>query len=44
MDCVVSVRFSGGEMSGKLSAKYAFEPVDNFNTIVSEKTKISDED
>lgn len=38
IDCNISVRFSGGEMSGRLSAKYNFEPVDNFNMVVSEKT------
>jgi hypothetical protein len=37
INCFVSVRFSGGEMSGKLSAKYHFEPVDNFSQIVSDK-------
>lgn len=35
LDCNISVKFSGGEMSGKLSAKYEFDLVDNFNQIVS---------
>lgn len=45
MDCNIKVRFSGGEMSGKLSAKYEFNPSDNFSVIVSNKMKgISDDD
>jgi len=40
--CDISVRFSGGEMSGKLSAKYSFDPADNFNQIVSENSKSAD--
>jgi hypothetical protein len=41
VNCNIDVKFSGGEMSGKLSAKYNFEPVDNFNVIISEKMKSS---
>jgi hypothetical protein len=41
INCNISVKFSGGEMSGKLSAKYNFEPVDNFNMIISNKMKSS---
>lgn len=38
IDMFILVRFSGGEMSGKLSAKYKFELSDNFNYLVSKKT------
>lgn len=37
IECNVSVKFSGGEMSGKLSAKYKFEPVSDFNVRISNK-------
>ena len=37
--CDIDVKFSSGEMSGKLSAKYKFEPVDNFNLLISDKMK-----
>lgn len=37
INCNVDVKFSGGEMSGKLSAKYNFTPVDNFNLLISDK-------
>lgn len=33
----VVIKFSGGEMSGKLSAKYKFELADNFNYLISKK-------
>ena len=33
----IVVKFSGGEMSGKLSAKYKFELADDFNYKVSKK-------
>jgi hypothetical protein len=33
----ISVKFSGGEMSGKLSAKYKFELSPNFNYQISKK-------
>ncbi len=35
----IHVMFSGGEMSGKLSAKYKFTLADDFNFIISEKSK-----
>jgi len=35
----VSVIFTGGEMSGKLSAKHKFELASNFNYLLSNKTK-----
>lgn len=45
ISCDISIRFSGGEMSGKLSAKYKFEPSDDFNIRVSNKMlKIQNED
>ena len=34
----ILVRFSGGEMSGKLSAKYKYELADNFSYIVSKES------
>jgi hypothetical protein len=37
INCLVSVKFSGGEMSGKLSAKYKFEPVSDFNLKIANK-------
>jgi hypothetical protein len=37
IDMYILVKFSGGEMSGKLSAKYKFELADNFNYLVSKK-------
>jgi len=37
MNCNVVVTFSGGDISSKLSAKYKFEPVGNFNTLISNK-------
>lgn len=37
IDFFITVKFSGGEMSGKLSAKYKFELADNFNYIISKK-------
>ena len=33
----IIVKFSGGEMSGKLSAKYKFDITDNFNYLISKK-------
>lgn len=33
----ISVKFSGGEMSGKLSAKYKYELADNFNYLIGSK-------
>jgi hypothetical protein len=40
MDMNIIVYFSGGEMSGKLSAKYKFELSPNFNYLVSKKNTI----
>jgi uncharacterized SAM-dependent methyltransferase len=37
MNCEISVKFSGGDISEKLSAKYKFEPVDNFSMLISNK-------
>lgn len=37
MKCDISVKSSGGELSGKLSAKYNFKPVDNFSLLISNK-------
>lgn len=42
MDCLITVKFSGEELSNKLSATYKFEPVDNFNFLVTEKMKKSE--
>jgi len=39
MNCNIVVSFSGGDISSKLTAKYKFEPVDNFNILVSDKMK-----
>jgi len=39
IEMLVAVKFSGGEMSGKLSAKYKFDLADNFNYLVSKKLK-----
>ena len=36
IDLLIIVQFSGGEMSGKLSAKYKFGLIDTFNSVVSE--------
>ena len=33
----ISIKFSSGEMSGRLSAKYKFELADNFNYLISKK-------
>ena len=44
INCDISVKFSGGDISSKLTAKYKFEPVDNFNLLVSNKMNgVSDE-
>jgi hypothetical protein len=39
IDMVVNVVFSGGEMSGKLSAKHKFELAPNFNYLLANKSK-----
>ena len=41
----ILVKFTGYEMSGKLSAKYIFDPADNFNLLVSDKNNgLNDEE
>jgi hypothetical protein len=42
MDCLITVRFTGSELSSKLSASYKFEPADNFNYLITEKMKESE--
>lgn len=37
IDMFIIVSFSGGELSGKLSAKYKFDLADNFNYLISKK-------
>jgi hypothetical protein len=37
LDMIIVVKFSGGEMSGKLNAKYKFELAKNFNYLLSKK-------
>ena len=39
----ISVRFSGGEMSGKLGAKYKYELADNFSYLVSKESERPEE-
>lgn len=39
IEMLVAIKFGGGEMSGKLSAKYRFDLADNFNYLVSKKLK-----
>lgn len=39
INCDIVVKFTGGDVSSKLTAKYKFEPVDNFNLLVSNKMK-----
>lgn len=43
MDLNIEVKFSGGEMSGKLSAKYKFDVSKNFNYLVSKKQTFKNE-
>ena len=43
IDMIVNVVFTGGEMSGKLSAKHKFELAPNFNYLLTNKTKSSEE-
>lgn len=42
LDCEVSIRFSGGEMSSKLTAKYKFTPANDFNSIVTNISQIEE--
>jgi hypothetical protein len=44
MDMNIIVHFTGGEMSGKLSAKYKFDLASNFNYLITNKEKQSEED
>lgn len=37
IDMFIIIKFTGGELSGKLSAKYKFEVSDNFNYLISTK-------
>lgn len=37
IDMFIIVKFSSGEMSGKLSAKYKFDIADNFNYLIKNK-------
>lgn len=37
IEMFINVKFAGGEMSGKLNAKYKFELADNFNYLISKK-------
>jgi hypothetical protein len=43
MDMNIIVHFTGGEMSGKLSAKYKFDLASNFNYLITNKEKQSEE-
>jgi hypothetical protein len=43
INCNVTVKFSGGDISSKLSAQYKFEPVSNFNLIVYNKINKTNE-
>ena len=43
IDMNILVKFSSGEMSGKLSAKYKFDISDNFNYLISKKELGSEE-
>ena len=43
IDMNILVKFSSGEMSGKLSAKYKFDLADNFNYLISKKEMGSEE-
>jgi hypothetical protein len=41
LNCLIVVKFTGEELSSKLTTSFKFEPVDNFNFLVSEKLKNS---
>ena len=43
IDMNILVKFSSGEMSGKLSSKYKFDLADNFNYLISNKELGSEE-
>lgn len=42
IDMNIAVKFTGGEMSGKLSAKYKFDLSPSFNYMISKKNQSSD--
>lgn len=44
IEMFVLIKFSGGEMSGKLSAKHKFELPENFNYLISKKQLGEDEE
>ena len=37
IDMTIFVKFSGSELSGKLSAKYKYDLADNFNYLIAKK-------
>jgi hypothetical protein len=39
LDVLVTISFSGGEMSNKLSAKFKFIPVTDFNLVLTNKMR-----
>ena len=41
IDCLIIVKFTGGEIGSKLTTSFKFEPVDNFNFMIAEKLKNS---
>jgi len=44
MDILITIGFSGGEMSGKLNSKFKFNPIPNFNLVLTdEMNKLSNE-
>lgn len=43
MNCLISVKFTGSELSDKLTASFKFEPVDNFNLLIIDKIRDSEE-
>lgn len=44
LDMAIIVKFTGSEMSGKLSSKYKFDLTPNFNYLIAKKEMSSDED
>ena len=40
----IIVKFTGSEMSGKLSSKYKFDLTPNFNYLIAKKEMSSEED
>jgi hypothetical protein len=44
LDMSIIVKFTGSEMSGKLSAKYKFDLTPNFNYLIAKKEMPSEED